>query len=131
MSANVPPGSPFYGTEVAGGCSAETMEERLGRCYELATWALLMQSDRHEVDEQLPKGTVLVHGSIHGPLFDMQRIGHAWLELPDNWVWEPVSRKIWNADAWTNFARPIVERRYSRLQTFDQVIRSGHSGPWH
>jgi hypothetical protein len=57
--------------------------QRLGRCYELSGTIALHNPH-----------VMLVHGSIQG--FNFPRIAHAWVELPDGSVWEPVTNKVWH-----------------------------------
>lgn len=112
----------YFGTLTVGKVPAETLEQRLTRCYELAGYAIALGT--------VPEGTVLVHGTMHARSRNAQRIGHAWLELPDETVWEPILREIWWADIWEVFARPASQRRYTRDQTRSAIIRWQHWGPW-
>lgn len=97
------------------------MGPRLGRCYELSLVAL----------PRAPIGTMLVHGSIHGPDEDNIRIGHGWLELPNDTLWEPARALLYDKEQWyvTHRARP--ERHYSRTAASALMVRSGHYGRWH
>jgi GNAT superfamily N-acetyltransferase len=116
-----PPGRhDLFGTGHVDGPST-TFDERLTRCYELAASALFAGA---------PEGSVLVHGSIHG-YGAPRRIGHAWLNLPDGTVWEPITAKVYDKDAWTAYARAREERVYTKDQAAKELIGSGHYGRWH
>lgn len=112
----------YFGTMCVGDEPAETLEQRLTRCYQLAGYALALGT--------VPHDATLVHGTIHARVPDAERIGHAWLELFDEMVWEPVSRVLWAADAWQRFTRAVVDRRYDQRETRIAVLRHEHWGPW-
>lgn len=114
-------GNPFFGTEDIDGERALTPNERGGRCYELSAYAVVFGT--------APEGSVLVHGSIHGPEAGMQRIGHAWIELPDGTVWEPLYHEI-HRD-WATYADAREERRYTRRAAMRKIARTGTWGAWH
>lgn len=90
---------------------------RLGRCYELAGKYAAFNVD----------GT-LVHGSIEG--MGNPRIGHAWVELKDGTVWEPITDQIWDARVFQAFFNPKVEKRYSSKETNVITMNHKHWGPW-
>lgn len=103
---------------------ARTFQERLKRCYELAGYALLFGD--------VPEGTLLVHGTIHGPKEDQQRIGHAWLRLPDGTIWEPITGDIHASwITWRDFANAKVERTYTEGEARRLVLMDGTWGRWH
>jgi hypothetical protein len=107
---------PFFGTE-----EVEGDPSRKGRCYELSCYALVFGT--------APPNSILVHGSIHGPDDDMERIAHAWLELPNGKVWEPYTHSVYVN--WLTFAEPREERRYTRYQAIRMVRQTGTWGAWH
>ena len=84
-AATTPPETPVDGKLWLGTDEPDAMkfEDRLRRCYELAGKGIL----------HAPEGSTLVHGTIEG--FGNPRIGHAWVELPDGSVWEPISRVVY------------------------------------
>lgn len=114
-------GNPYFGTEDIDGERALTLSERGGRCFELSAYAIVFGT--------APAGSVLVHGSIHGPEAGMQRIGHAWVELPDGTVWEPYYHEIYRN--WTEFADARWERKYTAKAARRQIARHGTWGAWH
>lgn len=117
------PSSPYYGTENVGDDAAHKLDQRLGRCYELAGYALTLGD--------APAGSTLVHGSIHAVLLrNTTRIDHAWIELPDGDVWEPVSRVIWPIGAWNAFAQPVISHRYVADEARTKILNFHHWGPW-
>ena len=112
----------LLGTERASDEPSESFEDRLTRCYELSAYALLFGS--------APKGSKLVHGSMHGP-GGKQRIGHGWLRLPGGKVWEPITARVYDEQQWMTYADAKVERVYTRAQASDRVFWSGVWGRWH
>lgn len=110
--------APYFGSETIEDEPAGTTAERAGRCYELTAYALLFGS--------APLGTVLVHGTVQG---NGPRIGHAWLELPDGSVWEPMYHLIYLN--WTEYASAVEERRYTSTEARRLIMSSGHWGCWH
>lgn len=118
-----PVGVPAYlGTEEANDEPSRTFEERLKRCFELATYAVAFG----EAGTQ----SRLVHGSWHGPK-GVERIRHAWVELPNGLIWEPIHAAIFEADALRQFAKMWDERTYDHPTTRRLLQASGHYGPWH
>lgn len=99
-----------------------TFDQRIGRCYELAGHAVLSRS--------VPEGTMLVHGSWHGP-YATRRIGHAWLVLPDGNIWEPITMEVFTPDdffAWTN---AIAEVEYDWTEAAYNAVEFESYGRWH
>lgn len=111
----------FYDTEWIGDEEARTLDQRLGRCYELAAFALALGS--------APRDAHLVHGSVHA-LPAPVRIKHAWLELPDGHVWEPARAHVWHGTSWWTYARPVIDVRYTVAEARRRIIDAGHWGPW-
>jgi|GEM_PF-2928502 len=94
-----------------------THRQRLGRCYELS--GLIALHNPH---------VTLVHGSIQG--FNFPRIAHAWVELPDGSVWEPVTNKVWHHSIFDGFYRPQVTIKYDHQAICRLCARYEHWGPW-
>lgn len=113
----------YFGTEFAGGDRAISREERRNRCFELAGHAVVFGS--------VPEGSLLVHGSWHGPAEDMVRIAHAWVQLPDGWVWEPISCNVYKQEEFEHWAAAWSERSYSKAHAKALMNSSGHYGAWH
>lgn len=104
----------YFGTEDSG--------PRTSRCYELASSAMIRLA---------PRGATLVHGSIYNPDFPVPgRMGHAWIELPDGAVWEPVFGIIYEPLAWLEYASPEIERAFTYDDVLHLTLSSGHHGPW-
>ena len=97
--------------EVKGGNPAE-----IGTCYEDA-WRFLIKEEEGE----------LVHGSV---LSKSRRIGHAWVELPTGYVWEPETRSYFTLEGFRTAASPIEEHRYSVEEAAIMIARVGKHGPW-
>jgi hypothetical protein len=113
----------LFGSELANNEPSVGYEQRRGRCYELAAYT--------QVWGTAPTGTLLLHGSMHGPDADHERIGHAVLELPDGSTWEPILGDVYPPGVWAAYARWQTERQYSRRQTQRQLVLTGHYGRWH
>lgn len=112
----------MLGTEHANDEPSAEYEDRLKRCFELACYALVFGD--------APAGSRLVHGSWHGPNAE-QRIRHAWLELPDGLIWEPIHAAIYRADQIREYARMWDERTYDKHTASRMTLDWGHYGPWH
>lgn len=95
-----------------------TMNDRLGRCYELAGRRVLFDED----------AAILVHGTIQRD--PLPPNPHAWVILPDRLVWEPVTEMTLPADAFARFFGAKEDRRYSPKEVAIQTAQSGHWGPW-
>lgn len=125
----------FLGTEMANGEPSGTYEQRRGRCFELAAYCVALGT--------VPPNARLVHGSMHGrPRADDAealgaepvRIAHAWVELPVEgqlMIWEPIHAIIYDAKAFTAFARLWDERTYTIPSVRKLMSGSEHYGPWH
>lgn len=119
-----PIGRTMFDTEMANDELSVGYHFRRGRCYELAGYALVFAS--------APEGAILVHGTIDGhEPGGVGRLGHAWLELPDGTIWEPIFGDLWRADDWTAYADARVERRYTLKQAQRKIVQTEHYGRWH
>jgi hypothetical protein len=97
---------------------------RKSRCYELACQALVWGT--------APKDSFLIHGSMDGHLPDgIGRIGHAWLELPNGKIWEPIMGDLF--ESWTDWqiwADAQTERRYTLARVQRYITATRTFGPW-
>ncbi len=116
----------LLGTEDASGEPSITYEQRKSRCYELAGFAIAFT----ELAE-LGNRARLVHGSMHGPREDQVRIGHAWVEIGRDLIWEPVMCLIRDRAEWVEHARPRDERTYSLTDARRLIATTQHFGRWH
>jgi len=107
--------------EMFGTGDHPTFKTRVGNCYELAAHALISGA---------PKGTKLVHGTMHGRGAP-RRISHAWLRLPGGKVWEPILARIFDEVEWTDYAYAKVERVYTKPEACRMLVSHGHYGRWH
>jgi len=94
----------------------ENPDTATGTCYEDA-WRFLIR----EEEGSLVHGTVLSLG---------KRIGHAWVELPTGWVWEPESRQFIKKADFQAMAKPQEGARYSVTEAAVMLARVGKHGPW-
>lgn len=117
----------YLGTERANLEPSDTYDLRRGRCYELAGYAVAFGTT--------PPNVRLVHGSWHGP-GAAQRIGHAWVELPDPehrglMIWEPIRGVIYPAGPWRAWTQAWDERTYTLPTVRRLLAKSGNYGRWH
>jgi hypothetical protein len=98
----------------------QRVRNRLGRCYELAGRVML-----HEEGSET---FTLVHGIV-ALGFEGRRIEHAWIELPDGRVYEPVLDEYVEATAFDSRAAPSECQRYTRMQAA-RLIAKHTWGPW-
>lgn len=112
---------PYFGTEDISGEAGHTLEDRSGRCFELSCYALTLGT--------APPDSTLVHGSIQGPYRDAERIAHAWVELPNGKVWEPLRHEVYLN--FYEYALAMPERRYDIVRARRLTLSTGHWGPWH
>lgn len=111
----------YLGTERANDEPSVGFGQRIQRCFELAGYAIVFGD--------APEGSRLVHGSWHGPKAE-RRIRHAWLELPDGLIWEPIRAVIHQADEFRSWARMWDEVSYTKSQAQNACQAFGHYGPW-
>ena len=118
-------GKRWFGTDHMMGEEPSTRyEERKGRCYELAGYAVVFGT--------APAGSILVHGTMHGPYEDNERSGHAWVVLPGGRVWEPTLAEIHaTVGDWVGYAAAIAERRYTEREARKLIMATGNWGCWH
>lgn len=98
--------------------AVDGFRERLGRCYEL--------SGRHVLNAY--DGSVLVHGSIQGA--GNPRIGHAWVQLRDGAVFDPVAGQEFPEEIYALVFSARAEQVYDLEGVAVETARSGHWGPW-
>jgi len=113
----------YLGSENANGEPSVGMDQRLKRCYELAGWTIMM-------NPSLPAGTMLVHGSWHGPEAP-ERIGHAWLKIPGDLVWEPIRGLVFLEHEFYRWTRAWDEREYNRRMSARMIFDHHDFGRWH
>lgn len=91
---------------------------QVGTCYEDA-WRFLIKGEEG----------FLVHGSVQlsegGPI-----VGHAWVELPAGWVWEPQMDKGYSLETFRQLLSPVEEHRYTVEEAAIMAARTGNLGPW-
>jgi len=97
------------------------IKRRQGRCYELAYRAMLYEPGAEQFSlfraAQLPGA-----GEMIAP--------HAWVELDDDRVYDPVRDKYYTADEYAERYLAVAERRYSRVEAMRMAVH-GRYGPWH
>jgi hypothetical protein len=101
--------------------SLAKIQNRQGRCYELAIKAML--------DEQGAERFTLVHGSVFSRLVGRQ-IRHAWIEVGDGCIYAIDEDTYEPADQYMTRCRAVAHYRYSQLEASRLVAVTGHSGPW-
>lgn len=94
--------------------------DRFGLCYEL--------SGRYLMEH--PYG-YLVHGTVYGIVGkEAKRMKHAWVELPDNMVWEPEHDMLFSTAQFNATYEPQVDARYNAEQMAKMALKYRHWGPW-
>jgi len=87
-----------------------------GTCYANA-WRFLIKEEEGEL--------------IHGTLFSGgRRMGHAWVETPTGWVWEPETGNYFTVLGFKDAFAPVIESRYTAEEAAIMVARTKHLGPW-
>jgi hypothetical protein len=102
----------------------ETFDERLTRCYELSWQTLNKIGGGGE-------GHQLVHGSIHGPGSPVGRIPHAWVELADGTIFDPVLDLWFSPDEWERGFSAEAAVKYDFDEYGRQSAANMNMGPWH
>jgi len=87
-----------------------------GTCYEDA-WRFLIKEEEGE----------LIHGTIESL---GRRIGHAWVELPTGYIWEPQTKSYFSIKDFDIAASPLEEHRYTVEEAAIMLSRVGKHGPW-
>jgi hypothetical protein len=101
----------------------QRFRNRDGRCYELA----------HLVMQRAPGAErfSLVHGRVAQIKGNKDvLIPHAWIELNDGRMYDPVKDKYLPVDEYAAVRHAVVERRYSRDEAMRMAATQGHWGPW-
>jgi hypothetical protein len=97
--------------------SLARIRKRQGRCYELAARVMM--------DEVGADQFTLVHGYCHTRFF-----GHAWIELGDGRVFDPVLDVTWSADEYAKRLGAEAEHRYSQMEFAKLMSATRVYGPW-
>lgn len=83
-----------------------------------------------EVEEKIK----LVHGTYagYGCHFEKSQVGHAWVELPGEIVFDGVLQRFYNKEGYYKALNCIMEKEYSTMEAAINSSREhGHYGPWH
>ena len=96
------------------------VRKRLGRCYELAF--------RIMFEEPGAEKFALVHGHV-STLRGV--IGHAWIEIGDGRVYDPVLDRYVPAEDYIAGLSAVIERRYTKLEAAKIAVHARYYGPWH
>ena len=100
-------------------------------CYHRAVKYLIKKK------EYLPAATRLIHRRIHTPAGKKNgrtaflAIGHAWVELPGDIVFDPVTSEFYEKAAYYQERQAVSEAAYGKVETAKQISANRHSGPWH
>jgi hypothetical protein len=127
----------FLVEEVADAC----LRKRQGRCYELAGRAMLDEGESDAwmlVHGRLSLAVVLGKaGTLTGRVCARQKqlmeqgwYDHAWIELDDGRIYDPVLNSYMPTDQYVAKWRAVVDHRYSYKEFIDLVNVSHNSGPW-
>ena len=88
-----------------------------GTCYEEA-WRYAIKND----------GT-LTHGSIQMSQ-EGKRIKHAWVELPNNKIYEPQMKQLFDKKDFYRMFLPIVNNKYTTTEAAIKLGKEGYHGAW-
>lgn len=107
-------------------------KKRQGNCFSLAGQYVMDHKD-----------SVLVHGvaAFMPHLVDIP-FDHAWVELADGKIWEPITEMTMTAKEWESIARPVywsgryevwagLPTRYDHQDLLARVRKEETWGPWH
>lgn len=87
-----------------------------GTCYADA-WRFLIKEEEGEL--------------IHGTVFSGgRRMGHAWVETPTGYIWEPETGKYFTLLGFKDAFAPVVESRYTAEEAAIMAARTKNLGPW-
>ena len=70
----------------------------------------------------------LVHGIVRNE--EQGDIAHAWVEIPDGFIYEPTTDSVYHPEDFERLHRPIVLAKYPTEETFLTLARNKHWGPW-
>ena len=68
----------------------------------------------------------LIHGTV---MSKGKRIDHAWVEVSQEYIWEPQTKQYMTKKAWS-LNEPIEEARYDSEQAAINVLKYQNWGPW-
>jgi len=95
-----------------------------------------------ETRPQIPLGTcypdaaryVIKHEEgtlVHGTTISLgNRMGHAWVELPGGFIWEPYSGETIARERFQELSDPIEHAKYSSEEVAVLTLKTRHFGPW-
>lgn len=75
------------------------------------------------VVQHAPPGSRLVHGEVW-------IVSHAWVEMPDGVVYDPVLQDLYPQDAYYREMEAEVSAEYPWRRAVDRLLETGHFGPW-
>jgi hypothetical protein len=100
-------------------CIPDTLDERLGKCYELC--------GRLMIDNQ-GIGYKLVHATLF-PYFGKDIYFHAFLEK-DNVVYDAVADRFYEADSYYQVYYIEDRQCYTDEEAMNKMVKTGHFGSW-
>jgi hypothetical protein len=112
----------WMGTENANDEPSLLFQQRRGRCYELAGFAVAFGAAGPH--------SRLIHGSWVGPV-PKERIGHAWVRLPDGRIWEPIRARIYASSDFYEWTKAWDEVEYTAMVARRLILANDSFGRWH
>src|ERR1035437_3222303 len=103
--------------------SISRLRKRHGRCYELALRVMLHEPGAERF--------TLIHGRISQIKNDDYLINHAWINLNDGRIYDPVLDKYIPAVEYLATRCAVIERQYTHEEAMSISVKAGHYGPWH
>lgn len=85
---------------------------------------------RKALDYAWAKGTAIPElRVIHGVIFGM--VGHAWIELPGNVVFDGTMQQFYDRDVYYRHQRARVMRSYTMMEANALLLSEDHYGPYY
>jgi hypothetical protein len=122
----------FTGPKVVSATDAEASgvalgEKHPGECYSTAAEYLMNHSWGIRGGDEVP-GLKLVHGVVSNN--EGLRIGHAWVLVPGNKVFDGTQSQFYDKDSYYKAGKAVEEHVYTWPQAKKWLATSHHYGPW-
>jgi len=104
---------------------------KTGKSRRLYPRACYKKSWEYVNEKENVEGVKLVHGKYSPSLFDYHA-GHAWVELPNNIVFDGNLQRFYPKDLYYQHFKIIKEAEYTRKEMWEKGFEhGGNYGPWH
>ena len=90
-----------------------------------------MKAFRYVADKSHLEGVRLVHG-LYKPAFFDEHSCHAWVELPNDIVFDGVMQRFYEKEGYCTYYQIIKQKEYDcKIMHKIGLEQGGHFGPWH